>query len=155
MTRASIITEEMRAAIGRESEPVTYEVDNTGCRQFARAAGYSDPIFYDERQARSRGHRAIVAPPGFLGHPVFIPGKERRPELLRVEVPLKRILNGGTDIEYFDEICSGDVLMATSKIVDLSEREGRVGPMLMVTTETTFRSGKEVVAVMRGTGIRY
>ena len=31
---SSLITDEMRAAIGREGEPVTYEVDNLGCRQF-------------------------------------------------------------------------------------------------------------------------
>src|SRR3989304_8864491 len=56
VTQASLITDEMRAAIGRESEPVTYEVDRTGCRQLARAAGYSDPAYFDPGAARGRGH---------------------------------------------------------------------------------------------------
>ena len=156
-SQASVITDEMRAVIGKESEPVTYEVDNTGCRQFARAVGYTDPVFYDEAAAKAKGYRDILAPAGFLGHPVVIPGQPARTaEIFRLNVPFTRILNGGTDVEYFDDVCAGDVLTARSKLSNLEEREGRLGPMLIVTTETAFkdRSGK-VVAVMRGTAIRY
>ena len=156
-SQASVITDEMNAAIGKESEPVTYEVDNTGCRQFARAVGYTDPAFYDEADAKSKGYRGILAPPGFLGHPVVVPGQPARtPEIFRLNVPYKRVLNGGTDVEYFGDVCAGDVLTATSKLANLEEREGRLGPMLIVSTETAFkdRSGK-VVAIMRGTAIRY
>ena len=38
----SVITDEMRARIGVESEPTLFEVDNTGCRQYARAVGSAD-----------------------------------------------------------------------------------------------------------------
>ena len=44
MTQASVITDEMRAAIGREGEPFTAEVDKSAIRMFARAVGHSDPI---------------------------------------------------------------------------------------------------------------
>lgn len=153
----SVITDEMRAAIGRESEPVVYEVDNLGCRQFARAVGYKDPVFYDEAYAKSRGYRGLLAPIGFLGHPVYDPNKPPPiPEAFRLDVPYKRILNGGTDIEYFDAVCSGDRLTATTKLTGLTEREGRMGPMLIVNVETTFKdqAGK-TVAILRGTAIRY
>ena len=155
--QASVITDEMRAAIGRESEAVAYEIDNTGCRQFARSAGYTDPVFYDEGYARSKGYRGILAPPGFLGHPVFNPAQPARiPEAFRLDVPFKRILNGGTDVEYFDDVCSGDALAATTKLTDLTEREGRMGKMLILQTETTARNpAGQTVAIMRGTAIRY
>jgi hypothetical protein len=155
--QASVITDEMRSRIGVESEPVPYEVDNTGCRQFARAVGYTDPVFYDEAAAKARGYRGIVAPAGFLGHPVFVPGQpSRTPEIFRLEVPYKRILNGGTDIEYLADVCAGDRLTATTKLSGLTEREGKMGPMLIVETETSFRDEKgKVVAVQRGTAIRY
>ncbi len=68
MTEASVITDAMRAEIGKESEPVTFEIDKTACRMFARAAGYTDPLFFDEEYARSKGYRGIPAPVGFLGH---------------------------------------------------------------------------------------
>ena len=153
----SVITDEMRARIGVESEPVPYEVDNTGCRQFARAVGYTDPVFYDEKAAKARGYRGILAPPGFLGHPVVVPGHPSQvPEAFRLNIPYKRVLNGGTDIEYFADVCAGDKLTAATKLSDLVEREGKMGPMLIVSTETTFRNEKdETVAVQRGTAIRY
>lgn len=156
--QASVITEEMRAAIGRESEPVTYEVDRTACRMFARAVGYTDPVFYDEEEARRRGYRGIPAPPGFLGHPVIVPGRTPGPGYasFRFETPLKRILNGGTDIEYFDVVCAGDVLTATTRLVDINERQGSIGLMLFTITETTYRNQEgKVVAKQRGTLISY
>ncbi len=155
--KASVITDRMRADIGKESEPVTFEVDKTACRMFARSVGYTDPLYYDEDHARSVGCRSIVAPVGFLGHVVYNPNAPQRPGgYFRTDTPFKRVLNGGTDIEYFDTVCAGDVLTATSKVVDLSERESRLGPMLISVTESTYRNqdGK-VVAVARGTGIQY
>lgn len=157
MTQASLITDELRAAIGREAPPVTYEVDNLGCRQFARSVGYTDPVFFDEEYAKSQGHRGIVAPAGFLGHPIYNPARPARgPEITGLDIPLKRVLNGGTDVEYRDEICAGDVLTSTMKIADITEREGKMGPMIIVNTESTFKNpAGKTVAIMRGTMIRY
>ncbi len=155
--KASVITDKMRAEIGVESEPVTFEVDKTACRMFARAVGYTDPIYFDEEYAKSKGYRGIPAPVGFLGHVVYNPNEPQRlGGYFRTDTPFKRILNGGTDIAYFDTVCAGDVLTATSKLADLSEREGRLGPMLVTVTESTYRNqdGK-VVARARGTGIQY
>lgn len=157
MTQATVITDKMREIIGKESEPVPHEVDNTGCRQFARAVGYTDPVFFDEGYARSKGYRGILAPPGFLGHPIVIPARPA-PEspYQQLDIPYKRVLNGGTDTEYLADICAGDALTATTKITDLTEREGRMGPMLIVSQETTFRNQDgDVVAIMRGAAIRY
>jgi acyl dehydratase len=156
-SKGSVITDEMRAAIGKESDPVTFEVDKTACRMFARAVGYTDPIYYDEGYAKSKGHRGMPAPFAFLGHPVFNPNAPQRlGGYFRTDTPFKRVLNGGTDVEYMDAVCAGDVLTATSRLVDVSEREGRMGPMLITVTEATYRNrdGK-VVARMRGTGIQY
>ena len=157
MTQASVITDAMRAEIGKESEPVTFEVDKSACRMFARAVGYTDPVFFDEEYARSKGYRGIPAPVGFLGHPVYDPNRPQRlGGYFRSDSPFKRVLNGGTDIEYLDTVCAGDTLTATSKLVDLSEREGRLGPMLITVTETTYRDqAGNTVAVARGTGIQY
>ena len=156
-SEASVITDQMRAEIGKESEPVSFEVDKTACRMFARAVGYTDPVYFDEDHARARGHRSILAPFGFLGHPIFDPNKPQRiGGYFRSDSRFKRILNGGTDVEYLDDVCAGDILTATSRLADLNEREGRMGPMLIVQTETTFRNqAGKIVAIMRGTAIRY
>ena len=157
MTQASVITDEMRAAIGKESEPITFELDKHSCRMFARSVGYTDPLYFDEDYAKSKGYRGIPAPVGFLGHPIFNPNAPQRPPGYSLfDSPFKRILNGGTDVEYLDTPCAGDTLTATGKLVDLSEREGRLGPMLITTTETTYRDAAgNVVAIARGTAIQY
>ncbi len=155
----SIITDEMRGAVGKESDPMTLEVEKTGCRMFARAVGHTDLIFYDEEYARSKGYRSIVAPPGFLGTPVYKP-RQRGAEGEMIgrwfDVPYKRVLNGGTDYEYFDTVCAGDVLTSRTKITSFNERVGSIGPMLITTRETAYtnQDGK-VVAKMYGTVIQY
>jgi acyl dehydratase len=158
--KTPLITDEMRAYIGKESEPYTLEVDKTSIRMFARAVGHTDPIFYDEAAARAAGYRSLVAPPGYLGTPVYNPAAGARrggfgmgPQPSR---PLNRVLNGGTEIEYFDDICAGDVLTATSHVASYEEREGSIGQMLITTTKTVYKNqdGK-VVAIMTGTAIRY
>ena len=150
----SVITDEMRKLIGVESEPWTVEVEKTDVRMFARSVGHTDPIFYDETEAKQRGYPSIVAPPGYLGTPIFMPGRPQRgaPQL---NIPYHRRLNGGTEIEYFDDICAGAVLNATSQIAKIEETSGRLGPMVIVTTETIYRRGNTIVAKLRGTGIRY
>ena len=155
----SVITEEMQEAIGKESEPTTLEVEKTGCRMFARAVGHTDAIFYDEDEAKRRGYRSIVAPPGFLGTPAFRPGgagARRGPAGAGFSIPYKRVLNGGTEYEYLDTVCAGDVLTSRTKITSFNERKGSIGPMLITTRETTYtnQDGK-VVAKMYGTTIQY
>jgi len=157
MAEASAITDEMRAAIGKESEPLTYEVDKTAVRMFARAVGYTDLIYYDEEYAKSKGYRSLPVPMGFLGHPIFKPGMSARPGPGRdFKTPYQRILNGGTDVEYYEDICAGDVLTGTGKIADIFERTGATGPMLFIISETIYKNqqGREV-AKFRGTLIQY
>ena len=157
MAEASIITDEMRAIIGKESEPVTVEVDKSAVRMFARAVGYTDLIYYDEQYAKSKGYRSLPAPMGFLGHPIFRPDMPSRPlYVMALKSPYERVLNGGSEIEYYEPICAGDVLTSTAKLVDLSERSGSMGPMLIVTGETTYKNqAGKVVAKFRGTLIQY
>jgi len=155
-----LITDELRAAIGKESEPWICEVDKTSIRMFARAVGYTDPVFYDEEAAKKAGYRSLPAPPGYLGTPVYNPaaadGARGRLRLPPPGRPLTRVLNGGTDIEYFDDICAGDVLTARAHLANVEERRGSIGDMLIMTTKTVYTNQEgKVVAIMTGTSIRY
>ena len=167
MTQAQanpLITDEMRAEIGKESQPWSCEVDKTAIRMFARSVGHTDPIYFDEAAAKAAGYRSIPCPPGYLGTPVFNPassdstfggrrGEGPGPQPSR---PLKRVLNGGTQIEMFEDICSGDVLTASSHLAELEERTGSIGEMLISTNKTVYKNQQgKVVAISTGTGIRY
>jgi acyl dehydratase len=157
------ITPEMQAVVGVESPPWTHEVTTTSVRAFARGVGYTDPVYFDEDEAKKRGYRSLPAPATYLGTPIFIPGKsndtfsgplQTGP---RLKHGLKNVLDGGAETEYLGDICAGDTLTVTSKVADLAVRESKTtGAMLIVTTETTCTNQDgEVVARQRSQGLFY
>lgn len=152
----SLLTPEVRAAIGREWPEVVHEVDRTGIRMWARAVGITDPVFHDEEEARARGFERLPAPPGFVGVPRKMPGEDQSgPPIRGLHPDLHRSLNGGTEFEYTAPIMAGDELVAATTIVDIKERTGSIGPMLLITRETTYRRDGETVAILRATVINY
>jgi acyl dehydratase len=161
----SVITDEMQAQVGKEHEGGLSEVTTTSVRMFARSVGYDDPVYYDQEVAKERGYRDLPAPPGYLGTPVFDPRNSdptfggRRGSGPRIQSPYTLVLNGGTDVEYFDEpIVAGDTLSSSSQLESLNERYSAAlgGPMLIQVSKTTYTNqAGAVVAVMRGTGISY
>lgn len=156
MAELEELTDEMKAAIGQRGPAVTYEVTRQGIRTFARAVGYQDPVFYDEEAALSRGHPALPAPPGFMGMAVYDPQAQGAPRAA-FRSPFRRVLNGGSQIEPLLPIYAGDVLEAVTTLENLELREGRLGKMLIRTSETVYTrtSDGAVVARTRGTGISY
>ncbi|MFA7249239.1 MAG: MaoC family dehydratase N-terminal domain-containing protein [Dehalococcoidia bacterium] len=156
----SIVTAEMQAMIGREVDGGVAEVTTTSCRFFARAVGHTDPIFYEEAAARSRGYRGIVAPPGYLGTPVDFPGASSRiaipPPLRQLQIPYKRVLDGGTSYEYLEPVVAGDVISSRAMITRFEERLGSIGPMLITYHEASYtRQDGRLVAKMYGHVIHY
>jgi acyl dehydratase len=153
----SVITDAMRAAVGVDGPPSVAEVTTSGIRLFARAVGHVDPIFYSEEAAKQRGFRGLVAPPGYLGTPVFQPGaRDSGMPGGGFQTPYKRILNGGTSYEFFEPVVAGDVITSRSRITEFRERDGSIGRMLITYRETVFtRQDGAVVAKMRGNLISY
>jgi hypothetical protein len=155
----SLITEEMKAAVGVESEPTVLEVDKTGIRMFARAVQHVDQIFYDEDYARSKGHRSIVAPPGYFGTPIYNPNNPVRgagTQLGAHGKPL-RSLNGGSEFEFTGiDICAGDTITSVTKVVSVTERQASLGMMVITRRETTYTNQLgEVVGRAYGTNLAY
>jgi hypothetical protein len=163
MAESFEISDEMRAVIGIESPPWIHEVTTTSVRGFARGVGYTDRVYFDEAAAKAAGYRSLPCPPTYLGTPIFIPGecsdtfggpKDSGPS---INHGLPNLLDGGTDTDYHADICAGDTLTVSSKVSDLSVREGKsTGTMLIITRETSVvnQSG-ELVATQRGQAIFY
>ena len=145
------------SSIGSTGPVTTYEVTTQGIRTFARAVGYRDAVYYDQEAAKVKGHRALPAPPGFFGMPGFNPAAPGARGGRGFSTPFRRQLNGGTEVEPLERVYAGDVLEAVTTLANLELRKGRLGQMLIRTSETVYtrKSDGAVVAKTRGTGISY
>jgi acyl dehydratase len=163
MAESFEITDEMKAAVGVESEPWTYEITTTSVRAFARGVGYDDPVYFDVEAAKAAGYESLPAPPTYLGTPVYLPAQSDptfsgpRGSGGGVRHGLKNVLDGGTETIYERVPVAGDVLSVTTKVADLEVKESKsLGKMLVTTTETTYTDKNgEVVAKQRAQAIFY
>ena len=150
MSEKSVITQQMRDAIGVESEPGIWDVEKGDIVRFAEAIGDSNPLFSDEQAARRKRYGGIIAAPTFLH--ALLPG----PSKAEFEQPYPTGLDGGSEWEYFEPVRPGDRITVTAKIVDLHERQGRLGNMLFVVREIRYVNHLgDLVAERRSTGIFY
>lgn len=147
---AKYVTDEARKQIGKMGEPRTVEVERGAIRRFAEAIGDDNPLFHDEKAARETRHGGVIAPPTFC-RSLMAPGVE-----IKLDMEHFRGLDGGSDWEYLHPIRPGDRITVQTKIADLRESEGRLGPMVFTTTETTYTNQfGQVCVIQRSTGIRY
>jgi hydroxyacyl-ACP dehydratase HTD2-like protein with hotdog domain len=163
MAQQSLLTDEIRSWIGRETSPWTIEVSRLDVQRFAVATDDLNPLYLDEAKAKQSPYEGLIAPPLFYMAPLTEPKPESelRPDGLPYEgkfpippTPLPRLMDGGTEIEFFHPIRVGDVLTGHSKIVDIYQKEGRSGPLIFVVRETTFTNQRgEVVLIEKGASI--
>ncbi len=127
----------MQAVVGVKGEAQQATVERGAVERFARAIGDENPLFPD------------IAPPTFLrslGRAIpTLPDGESLP----------RALDGGSEWTYDAPVRAGDTITFSTQLEQLIEREGRMGPMLLLTylTEYVNQNG-EVAATQRNTTIR-
>lgn len=144
------VTEEVRKQIGKKAEPRTYDVERGAIRRFAEAIGDPNPLFNREEEARNSRFGGMIAPPTFLRSMMAA-----FPEI-KIDMQGNRGLDGGSDWEYFVPIRVGDRITVQTKIADIRESEGRLGPMVFTTIETSYTNQfGQLCALQRATGIRY
>ncbi|MDA1218716.1 MAG: MaoC family dehydratase N-terminal domain-containing protein [Chloroflexi bacterium] len=150
-TPTSFLTEEMREqAIGTESKSVTMEVEKGAIVNFAQAIGDGNPLYNDEVAAGQTEYGTLIAPPTFLRCMRAV-----QPNI-PFDLPFERLLDGGSDWEYFQPVRAGDQITAVAEVADISERAGRIGLMIFIKTLITYRNQfDQISATQTNTLIRY
>ena len=154
MSEYNVITPMVRNALGKElGPPVDYEVEKSAIRKVAEAMGDPNPLWQDEKYAGETKYSSVIAPPTFLAsmrnpaHAEFIQ---------KLDIPLKRQLAGGVDIELLHPIKPRDIISVSTKLAEANERTGSLGRMLILVFETTFTNQEsQLVARLRQGLIRY
>jgi acyl dehydratase len=153
------LSEEALSFIGFESEPVTapYPLTADTLRRFAQAVMDPSPIYYDDDYAKTTRYGEVVASPLWPTHAFVRPAGTPDPldalftdpdfdgvggvlstGLPKVPLTQTRLINGGTEAEFYQLAKVGDVITQRSKYVDIFERESRSGPMVVVKAATTY-----------------
>ena len=66
------------------------------------------------------------------------------------------MLDGGSEWEYARPVRAGDTITVTETLVDVAEKSGRLGPMLLTTWETRYAGDRgATVATQRNTLVYY
>jgi acyl dehydratase len=133
--------------MSEQESGIEWVVERGKIAEFARAV-------LDESEAHTTQH--AVATPTFPQTLSFWRMRLGRPrEMGREGRDMRRVLHGEQEFEYVRPLRAGDVLTATSRVVDSYEKEGkRGGTMQFVVTETEFKDQSgETVAYSRGTSI--
>lgn len=160
----SRISAAMRAAVGTElARQVSHPVSVSDIRRWALAVYWPEPappLFLSEQYARGTVYGGIVAPEEF--NPFAWACAEtwaRNPDAgsepndpdnteIQAGIPgpgLKFQLNGGMSVDYGDRIRPGDVISSSRRLGPYTEREGRLGLMLLSTAEETWTNQSGLV----------
>lgn len=131
----TVIAEELEKAVGIEVEPKVFKVESGLIKRLAEAVEDSNPLWRDEAYARNSRYGGIIAPPTFLQDQALI---EFVDKLMEIECPLKRLLNGGMEVEWYKPMRPGDLITTRAKLVKLTEKEGKAGKLLFMDCETSF-----------------
>jgi acyl dehydratase len=159
-----ILNDEIRSYIGMESDEHSFNVPLEAGQNYAiaSAVGEPNPLYLDEEAAKQSLHGGLISPymyfqvaGGQFAHASGlrddgIPTSGGRAGALpRPPIPLPRVMAGGTEVEYVRPVRPGERLTGKSRIADITEREGRTGPLVFQVNETTYRddAGKPVVIV--------
>jgi acyl dehydratase len=153
----SLITDEMRAWIGKETPPWTIDVTRRDIVRFAVATDDVNPLYLDESYAQRSRYGGLITPPLFYMAPLTDPVPETglRADGLPYEgrfpippTPLSRVMDGGTEIEFHAPMRLGDTLTGRCKILDIYQKEGRSGPLIFVVRETRYANQHGEIVVI-------
>jgi acyl dehydratase len=153
----SLITDEIRAWIGKETPPWTIDVTRRDITRFAVATDDVNPLYLDDEYAQRSRYGGLIAPPLFYMAPITDPMPEAglRADGLPYEgkfpippTPLSRVMDGGTEIEFHAPMRLGDTLTGRCKILDIYQKEGRSGPLIFVVRETRYTNQHGEIVVI-------
>lgn len=147
----SVVTSDVRAQLGLETEPYSFDVEAGDIIRFALAAGETRHEYTDEVRARATAAGGLIAPPTYLIVMRILQGHR-----LRLINPLPNSVDGGTVWEYGEPIRPGDRITARARLADVYEKAGRAGPMLFQVVEIRYQNQfGQWVATQRDTYIRF
>ena len=126
-----------KKVIGKELPEQSFEIEKGKIREFARAIGDKNPLYYDENKAREAGFEGLAIPPTFPT--VFTMASGMLMNVIKdLKIDLAKLLHGGQEFDYINPIKPGDTVTGKTKITNVIEKSGKGGTMDLIVLETTY-----------------
>lgn len=116
--------------------------------------GDDNPLYTDAEWARAHGHRDVVAPPTLICETNQYAGLTRDEDgypghSWRLQVPGTTLVRGGNLYTFHQPVHPDDVITATWRLTDFTDRlDSRGREMLIVTSTATYTNQRgELLAV--------
>lgn len=135
---------------GRDLGTMTFPVDRSKVREFARSLADRDPVYNDVNAARAAGFADIPVPPTFLVSSAHWRGDDDEDDdmVAALGLDLRRVLHGECGWEYHGPVVVGDELTASRRVSGVTTREGkRGGTMTMISIQTDFTNQRDELVV--------
>jgi acyl dehydratase len=155
----NVLTDEVRAWIGRSTEPVSMAEDIAAVdvRRYVEVTGDYDPVWLDDDAARAAGYRARVLPPMMvLTLNWRLRGQGTTTGSFQIPLPpqYSDVRNADSEIEWFSEVYIGERITLQERIVDITARQGRRGVGIYITRVAEYRAQDgRLVAQVRQTSV--
>lgn len=132
-----LIAEEARKMIGASEPPIQVEISRRDIMKYAVSTEQVLEKYLNGDEAPPMflfGALRRIGPIEELG-PDGIPAGSLLPDL-----PLKRVMAGGTNTRYFRTVRPGDVLIASRSLADIYEKSGSQGPLIFLVYKLDVRT---------------
>ena len=118
---------------------------------FSKTIGETNPIYFDETEAHSKGHPSLLVPPTFL-FSLSIEGEKFSEKYGPLGMDLSKLLHGAQDFDYYGSTYAGDNLTFQAKIVDMFSKKD--GALDFLIEETIVKNQNDLhVATLKQTYI--
>ena len=141
---SNLVSDEARSWIGRSAPSRTIEISRRDIVKYSIAT----------EQRLDKYRNGDEAPPMFLAGALrpLAPIDELGPDGIAIDaflpdLPLKRVMAGGTETRYHRAVKPGDILVATRTLSDIVEKQGSTGPLIFIKYElkVTTQAGEPVM----------
>ena len=148
---SELISDEAKSWIGRSAEPLHVEISRRDIVKYSIAT----------EQQQEKYLKGDEAPPMFMFGALrpLVPmdnlGSDGiPPDSFLPELPLKRVMAGGTEMRFHRPVKPGDKLVATRSLHDLYEKQGKSGPLIFAVYNLSVENeGGELVMEEKQTRI--
>jgi acyl dehydratase len=140
LTMDTLITSDLMRLIGTQQDVLIYRVEEGSIIRYAQAIGDPNPLFNEPEYAKNSRYGRIICPPGFFGWAMKcddLPALAVVEKLFAAGAP-RGLLDGGIEYDIFIPVGTGDVLTSTMTIVDITERDTKMGKTMVTTIVTKF-----------------